>query len=234
MFDEDFLDSLPSDVIMSIDALCQFFMDSHSKWQGPAFPEVVDVTRHNSYISALGTLQALLQANSIGYKMVKLGDARSGNIRLIFEFFETVRDSITADAAEIALVQTREEHASRFGQIFLYKFQDEEIKRIQLLINELRSFIVDTEGLEDDHKQRLLRRLEKLQRELHKAVSDLDRFWGLIGDASIVLNKLGSDAKPFVDRIRELANIIFRSQSRAEGLPSDTPPPLLTKENDSE
>ena len=234
MFDEDYLDSLPDDAIMSIDALCHSFAENNEDWQPSGFPEYVNVERHNSYISALGTLQALLDANSFKYDEVELGDDREENIRLVSSFFGEVNDAITADVARITLEQTREKQSARFGQVFLYKFQDEEIERIQLLINELRTFIRDSEDLEDDHKQRLLRRLEKLQAELHKAVSDLDRFWGLVGDAGVVLNKLGNDAKPFVNRIRELADIVFRSQSRAEGLPGDMPPPLLAKEDDSE
>ena len=58
-------------------------------------------------------------------------------------------------------------------------------------------------------------------------VSDLDRFWGLIGDAGVVLGKLGNDAKPFVDRIREIADIVWQTQSRAEELPSGTSLPSL-------
>jgi hypothetical protein len=58
-------------------------------------------------------------------------------------------------------------------------------------------------------------------------MSDLDRFWGLIGDAGVVLGKLGNDAKPFVDRIKEIADIVWNTQSRAEELPSGTRPPLL-------
>lgn len=92
--------------------------------------------------------------------------------------------------------------------------------------------INNAKGLEDDHKRRLLKRLEKLQSELHKRISDLDRFWGLIGDAGVMLRKLGNDAKPIVDRITELANIIWRAQSRAEGLPEADELPLLSSEND--
>ena len=59
-------------------------------------------------------------------------------------------------------------------------------------------------------------------------MSSLDRFWGLIGEAGVALGKFGQDAKPFVDRIREIAQIIWRTQARAEELPSGTPLPLLS------
>jgi hypothetical protein len=55
----------------------------------------------------------------------------------------------------------------------------------------------------------------------------LDRLWGLIGDAGVVLGKFGESAKPIVDRIKEIAEIVWQTQSRAEELPSGTPIPLL-------
>lgn len=59
---------------------------------------------------------------------------------------------------------------------------------------------------EDDHQARLLKQVESLQLELHKKMSNLDRFWGLVGDAGVIAGKFGKDAKPLVDRIRELEN----------------------------
>ena len=74
--------------------------------------------------------------------------------------------------------------------------------------------------------------MEKIQSELHKKVSDLDRFWGLIGDAGVVIGKFGNDAKPIVDRIKEIADIVWRTQSRSEELPSGTTTPFLNSKND--
>jgi hypothetical protein len=63
--------------------------------------------------------------------------------------------------------------------------------------------------------------------ELHKKMSNLDKFWGLIGDAGVTLGKFGEEAKPFVDRIREIVDIIWRVQSIAEELPIGNSQPLL-------
>jgi hypothetical protein len=117
------------------------------------------------------------------------------------------------------------------GNSFYYEFSQGDLDRVQSLINELRKQIGESK-LADEHKQRLLARLEKMQAELHKKVSDLDRFWGVIGDAGVVISKLGTDAKPIVDRLRELKEIIWSTQSRAEELPSGTSPPLLENKPD--
>lgn len=61
-------------------------------------------------------------------------------------------------------------------------------------------------------------------------MSDLVRFWGLVGDAGVVLAKLGDDAKPIVDRIREIADIVWQTQGRAEELPSGATLPQIGHE----
>ena len=116
------------------------------------------------------------------------------------------------------------------GSSFCYEFSQGDLDRVQELINALRNELMNCAGLEDEHRQRLMRRLEILQTELHKKISNLDRFWGLIGDAGVVLGKLGQDAKPLVGRIREITAIVWQTQARAEELPSGLPPPLLGKD----
>lgn len=110
---------------------------------------------------------------------------------------------------------------------FFYEFSDDELERIQLLINELRKEIAGSVFFEESHKARLLRRLEAMQSELHKKMSDIDKIWGLVGDAGVVMKKLGQDAKPIVDRIKELSQIAWKTQARAEELPSNSQHPLL-------
>lgn len=114
---------------------------------------------------------------------------------------------------------------------FGYEFTDGDLKRIRTLINELRELITENTELDEDHKRRLLKRLEKMQAEIHKKVSDLNAFYGLAIEASVMLKKVGENAKPIVDRIKELTGISWSTQARAENLPSGTEPPML--ENDS-
>ncbi len=127
---------------------------------------------------------------------------------------------------------TRQEAFSTLiGRSFHYSLSEADSKRIQDLINELRTLISESETFEH-HKRRILERLEHLQVELHQRISSLDRFYGLIGDAGVLLGKFGNDAKPFVDRIREIVEIVWRSQANAEQLPASARPALLTAEHD--
>jgi len=143
------------------------------------------------------------------------------------KYFQDVRASCGAETSKLRVTSLRNRFRASLGTGFAYEFSQGDLERVQQLINSLREMIAGLTQLEKDHQQRLLSRLEKLQSELHKKVSDLDRFWGLIGDAGVVLGKIGTDAKPIVDRIREIADIVWQTQSRAEELPSGTRLPQL-------
>jgi hypothetical protein len=139
--------------------------------------------------------------------------------------------SILEKAEKQKHIDLFQEHKNRFrlylGKGYRYEFSEGDLKRIQKIINELRDLISATEDLEAEHKRRLLRRLEKLQSEFHKKVSDLDAFWGFLIEASITIGLMGENVKPMVDRIKELKEIIWPVQTRAYELSSDLPFKLL-------
>ena len=142
--------------------------------------------------------------------------------------FEQIADRQLEKEESIRKVeQAKESYAAKIGGVFMYEFNDDDLARIQRALNDLRQLINRSKEIEAKHKRRLLKRLERLQQELHKKVSDLDHFWGLIGDGSTVMRKIGEDAKPIIDRIREVLEIIWKAQSMAEGLPEGMFPPLL-------
>lgn len=125
----------------------------------------------------------------------------------------------------------KNQFTSRLGKGFMYVFSQGDLDRIQVLIDELRKQIEKSTSLEPGHKQRLMQRLERLQSEMHKKMSNFDRFWGLLGDTGIIMGKLGTDAKPFVDPMREIGDIVWRTQARAEELPSSVERPQLESED---
>ncbi len=106
---------------------------------------------------------------------------------------------------------------------FHYEFSEGDLKRVQKLINELRDLINASQEFNAGHRRRVLIKLEKLQSELHKTVSDLSEFWGDLIEVSVVARIIGENAKPIIDRIREIIGIVGPAQARAFGLPSDTP-----------
>ncbi|MBY6073415.1 hypothetical protein KUV35_19095 [Marinobacter salsuginis] len=168
--------------------------------------------------------------------MPKLNHDKKQNIREIVSYASKVRALIepliieeNANLESKKFYDLINKKKADLEKGFYYEFTNGDLKRIQEILNELRDKISTSELFGGNHKTRLLRRLERLQAELHKRMSDLDRFWGLVGDAGVVLGKFGNDAKPFVDRIKEISDIVFRTQARAEELPSAATNPLLEK-----
>lgn len=60
----------------------------------------------------------------------------------------------------------------------------------------------------------------------------MDRPGDLVGDAGVAIGKLGENAKPIVDRIKEITEIAWRTQARAEELPSGSEYPLPSSDAD--
>lgn len=134
---------------------------------------------------------------------------------------------LTVLVEEGRIEQLKKRFRNSLGSEFRYEFSQGDLEKVQVLLNELRTEVAASQKLEEGHKARLLKRLEALQAELHKKISDLDKFWGLVGDASVVMAKIGTNAKPIVDRVREVADIVWRTQTRAEELPSGTTLPQI-------
>lgn len=145
----------------------------------------------------------------------------------LFNYFSAILEAFISEEANLKVQSLTSKFKSKLGSGFAYEFTQGDIDRIQTLINELREKIKKSDFIASEHKSRLLKRLEHLQIEMHKKMSDLDKFWGLVGDAGVAIGKFGNDAKPFVDRIKEITDIIWRTQSKAEELPSSTQNPML-------
>jgi len=150
----------------------------------------------------------------------------------ISQWIHLVKSQLVKAHSKLHILSLRARFRASLAAGFCYEFSQGDLERIQTLINQLRDLVAKSGEFEKDHQHRLLKRLENLQLEMHKRVSDLDRFWGLIGDAGVAIGKFGKDAKPFVDRIKEITDIVWRTQSRAEELPSGTSIPRLENRED--
>ena len=99
------------------------------------------------------------------------------------------------------------------------------------LLDHLRRAITSSAELKEDHRQRLLKRLEKVQSELHKKLSTLDGLYCLAIEASIVAGTIGKNAEPIARAAKAIAGITWRTHSHTEGLPSGATSPLLTSDD---
>jgi len=227
MFSEEYLSELPNDPVLAAHKMCDYFFNED---------EGIDRDNENDfyddYIHAYAAIEAYMLSSGLDMTSLELGIVRTDNINAIRRFYQNVYSQLDKIVVNQSLTAARNKYQSRFGVGFFYQFSDGDLARIQELINELRHLLTDSEEFDANHKERLLKRLEALQSELRKKMSSLDKLWGLVGDAGIALGKFGREAKPLVERIREIAQITWRTQARSEELPSGTPLPLLKEVSD--
>lgn len=115
----------------------------------------------------------------------------------------------------------KERYSAAIGTVPHYELTDGDVNKLQKLINELRQAISSSDPLSEDHKRRLLSRLERVQSELHKRMSDYDRAYGIIFDGIVLAHQFGKSVEPITQLIKEIGNIFFKSHARAAELPSD-------------
>jgi len=127
-----------------------------------------------------------------------------------------------------AVGRAQDFYETRIRGAFAYEFFESDYKRLKGLLSEVQTLTRESRPTDVDHKRRLMKRLANVQQELHKRMPSLDMFWGLVGDAGVMLGKFGNDAEPLVQCICEILEIVVRTQTRAEGLPLATENPLLS------
>lgn len=222
LFNDEFLDQIREAPVEGILAICEKVRGSlagEEEWV-PSDYEVL--------LEALALISSLVELQIIANRPLPV---ISGNMALdcgqIYKSLGLLEKEYKAETSKLKLQNLKSHFIVNMESGFRYEFSQGDLDRIQALVNELREHVSKSLDFEEDHKRRLLARLEKLQVELHKKMSDLDRFWGLIGDAGVVIGKFGNDVKPIVDRIKEITEIVWRTQARAEELPSDSPLPKL-------
>lgn len=225
IFSEEFLENLKTDplegTIQLVKLTRQNLVQNSQDWQDQEYQTLLEAY---ALISEIVESQIL----KIQHPNFVISGNKNEDCMRINHYLKMLEQYCVSESSKLKVESLRSHFKTALGSGFSYEFSQGDLERVQVLVNEIRELISQTNGLERDHQRRLLVRLEKLQSEMHKKVSDLDRFWGLIGDAGVVLGKLGEDAKPIVDRIKDIAEIVWQTQSRAEELPSGTQIPMLT------
>lgn len=225
IFSEEFLEELRTDPIEGTVRLIgiarERFVKNKQEWNDVEYQDLLE---------AYALIIEIIDSGILGIDRpdFEISGNKAEDCKVINQYLGALEQYCVSESSKLKVQSLRSHFKTALGSGFSYEFSQGDLDRVQVLINQIRDLIAQTNGLEKDHQRRLLTRLEKLQTELHKKVSDLDRFWGLIGDAGVVLGKLGQDAKPIVDRVKEVAEIVWQTQSRAEELPSGTQIPMLT------
>ncbi len=122
-------------------------------------------------------IQLILQANELKDDFIypEASANISENCSALKAYIVAVNDHYKAILTEQAVKLKIETYKNRYKNAlkgaFAYELSQGDLDRIQLLVNELRTQISENQYLENGHKQRLLKRMENLQSEIHKKVS---------------------------------------------------------------
>ncbi len=224
-FTDEFIADLREDPVIQTIKLCDLTIEKINQSRSEGWTEA-------QLAILLETCALLMELMDTGLLPISADLPITANLSLdqcpkLYAFIRFVGEECRKEESKLRFASLRSRFRTSLGSGFVFEFSQGDLDRVQELLNQLRTLFSAGTSFDEEHRQRLLRRLEKLQSELHKKVSDLDRFWGLIGDAGVVIAKLGNDAKPIVDRIREITEIVWQTQSRTEELPSGTKFPQL-------
>lgn len=142
-------------------------------------------------------------------------------------FLEAIEQELMQQASAIKLNGYRQKFSNILSKRPAYEFTEGDIEQIQEHVNQLRKLLQAATDLEEGHRARMLKRLEAFQRELHKKMSDLSKFFGFMGDMGVAMRTLGQDAKPIVDRYEQIIRAGWQAEARSAGLPHDSEMPRI-------
>lgn len=225
IFTEAFTQSLPDEPLVALHRICEVFFEISGPRNRP--------TQEDCY-RAFAYLKNYAENHGVKLELPRITGTANIDISEITRAFKAIYKDVSQPVGQRRFESFDAEYARHFSNTFLYEFTEGDVKRIQTLINELRDEIAKVKDLTDEHKQRIMKRLEKMQSELHKKMSSLDMFWGGLIDGSLAFKQIGENFKPVLDRLTELGKIGWNAASRAHGLPSNTPLELGESEEEKD
>lgn len=112
------------------------------------------------------------------------------------------------------------------------RFSQENVKSLQNKTNELRDIVTNAKYLEEGHRIRLLRRLEKFQAQLHLPISRKDVFMAGWVEVNDMIEDTGNKSKPIADRFREIISAV-RSREQIQ-IGADGKPKQITDQSETD
>lgn len=229
---QEILDQVNDDPSVAVISACKFVeseFSGSSSWDEEDEYLLYEIYALITTLKEVGRIQYLADAPDLAATFPHI----CVNLSSFMDKVKKQLELLVRNQANARRIEQIKNHFSiTINNAFGYEFTDGDLKRIQQLINDLREMVSANTELDEGHKQRMLKRLEKMQSELHKKMSDISRFYELMGDAGVALGRLGEGAKPFVDRIKEIVDIGWKSQARAEQLQTDAENPLIGNESE--
>jgi hypothetical protein len=241
---KDFVDSLPDDPYEALNIVTQTVLAPIREvlaGQDEGSFDSVERQSHDNILHYYALANALKKSTTLLMPEIRFGKNYVDNTNSIADWFLMINKHLIKRQKEkmiLGVPNLISQYETQLGTRFHYQFSDHEFNRIQTLINELRDEITKFKGLSKEHRRRVLNYLENMQSELHKNTSDLRYYWGLLGEAGVIIGKFRNDIKlkkesqSIVDRMFEICKLAWKAQAAAEQIPTDSPLPELLPPDD--
>jgi hypothetical protein len=219
MFDHDYVEKLPADSLKAIARVCNDFVANFITTDlGSSNDE------YSQPLAAWSLVLELCDRSEVSPPAVDFTGAEEANAQNIKEAISALGSEVSLEVTNQTLKTMRGKYAAQLEGVPLYEISDEDLFLVQQRLIDLRGLIQASDALNDDHRKRLLTRLEALQTVLQKKMSNLDGIFGFIFDLAALENQMGADAKPFMDRANDVARIASSAYAAAHQMrPSDLP-----------
>jgi hypothetical protein len=216
MFEDQFINRLPEDPIPAVIVICKEFLAFHAANEN-AF------SHYKGYIEALGFIEVYAEANNLEMSFPQIDEKREQNIVKIEKFFMETCRLFERKYQQSNLEDIKKKFASKLKPENVYTADDNEVIMLKKQLIALRNEIERNSPLDEDYKFRIIRKVDKILSISYKSMTDLNPFWGLIGERGIIAGKLGPEEKKIPELINLLVDTIWKIQLRSENMPANTP-----------
>ena len=215
LFSDEFLEEIKDlNPFIAIQKLCEAFSKF---WREKLLKDPIDLELYNVALNSYGFIFALAKKWEFNTAPISISGSRRDNLNSIVNFISVVNQIAEQKYSAEIISFASDKFNVIFGNDFFYEIDENDYTIIQKNINELRELLSNSTDIPDNHKQRLLKRLEELQKELNKRVRSFDKFFGVAIEISGYVGKVCENIKPFNDRLKEMLDIIAKIMKISTG-----------------
>ncbi len=192
----------------------------------PINVNVTDRKFLRSIINNYNHVKHFADLNNIRMQEVKIIEDKEMMYDNLIFYLREAETNLTFKYLELSSALSIENAKLHFGSIHYYEFSSDDINEIQNAINVLRELIINEESIDESHKSRLLKRLNKLQSELNKKMTNIDTFLTLPNYIGLAIGKFANDVEPAIEvyerfskATADILKPIARIFRTTEGLP---------------
>lgn len=215
----DYVASLPTEAIEALKIVCDDYKILDTAKKSEKFINLVGYLKFNIKELMQPTNSSLLSLlESLTDTYVKANNDTQ-NPQVITNFESLFKNVTLSHINHVA-----DQQADYFKQLTNadgtgYTLGEGDCRKIQELINELRDTINADASIADEHKKRLLKKLNQLQTELNKEHPNYKEFWYYVMANIAYANAALIGAEPIINFLYKITDILIKPMSTLSGLP---------------